>query len=422
MHSSTSSTDACRTGDYDQLARSGHYSDSPQGLWGKYDNVRRFWENQISRFIVAPAVERVRSYAASADRGARILDLGCGSGEGWELLTSTSEADADIRLFAADEIDSYHGIDLSPAMIDAAHTRFAHSSRTRFDVGDLTDPRSFLGESYDLYYNSYGSLSHLDDAQLAALLDAIAVSQPDACTVIVDVHGQFSPEWPIYWGATNDPRSPRMRPYDMSWLYPPAEAASHRHEFSDYRIRYWGGRELESFLRRLPRVAPRIASLRLIDRSIAVGRHVDTGVFNPQATPTRRAVNRLFEFNERAPTADLRFPEIPLAENPDIAAFHSEFAAVWNACIGWFAEVSAGREDGVATDRLARRLPEALRPALAAIASAANGFGWLQPGAPVANLIQPQFALFLRQLEFQSQRGLGCGHGLIAVLDLAGRV
>jgi SAM-dependent methyltransferase len=407
-----------RTGDYDQLAEQGHYSDSPQGLWGKYDNVRRYWENQITRFIAAPAVKRARRQAAAAGRGARILDLGCGSGEGWELLTGARASEPGARLFAPDDVACYHGVDLSPAMIASARSRFATTSRASFAVGDLTEPAAFLGEEYDLYFNSYGSLSHLDDTQLSDLLTAIATRQRKPCSIVVDVHGQFSPEWPDYWGCTRDPGAPRMRPYDMTWLYPPAEAAMHRHEFTGYRIRYWGGSELEQFLRQVPGLCDRLASVRLFDRSIAVGRHLDTGVFNPQARPVRRAVNRLFEFNDHPGVGDLRLPTLPTAADATIASFHHDFALTWNACVDWFVSLCTAGPDAALGRSLAERLPPALQLGMEAITASALGLGWLKPGAPVANIIQPQFALFLRQVEFHLQRGLGCGHGLIAVLDL----
>lgn len=73
-------------GDYGHLVQKGHYVQMPSGLWGKYDNVRRCWENQITRFALQPALQRLRTRAKKEGRGLRILDMGCGSGEGWDIL------------------------------------------------------------------------------------------------------------------------------------------------------------------------------------------------------------------------------------------------------------------------------------------------------------------------------------------------
>ena len=59
-----------------------------------------------------------------------------------------------------------------------------------------------------------------------------------------------------------------------------------------------------------------------------------------------------------------------------------------------------------------------LQQGMAAIAETARHPAWFDPGDPEANLLQPQLGLLLRQLEYHMQRGLGCGHGLLAVLQV----
>ncbi|MBL7178122.1 MAG: hypothetical protein ISS66_20045 [Desulfobacteraceae bacterium] len=80
---------------YSKAANTGRY-DKSSGLLGKYDNVRRFWEDQVTGIFLRPALndlmERKRRYL---DR-IRILDLGCGSGDGYDLLMAVITKDPGI--------------------------------------------------------------------------------------------------------------------------------------------------------------------------------------------------------------------------------------------------------------------------------------------------------------------------------------
>lgn len=407
---------------YDTLVHQGHYGTSPQGLWGKYDNVRRFWENQVSRFCVRGAIARLQ--AGRFDPRLRILDLGCGSGEGWELLTRIPAGTKSAKpyLLAQEDIGHFHGVDLSPEMVQEANSRHGHRANTAFEVCDLRKCDDFLRENdaYDVYYNSYGSLSHLQDNDLHGLLHAVGEHQRGACVVVVDVHGQYSLEWPCYWGYSRDRRKNRLQPYSMTWLYPPEEQESHREEFREYRVRYWGGYELRRFLASIPSWQGRIGRIRLVDRSILVGRHMDTGDFNEARGRTRSAVNALFEFNQLSPAADLRIDSVPAVDDPEIASFLDDYRETWNALAAWFERLAKKREGRNEVSDLSRRfrLPDSLKKGLEMLVAQRDHFDWLEPGDPVSNLLQPQFGLLLRQLEYHKQRGLGCGHGLVAVVEL----
>ena len=71
---------------YTEAVKSGLYA-KRSGLVGKYDNVRRYWEDQLTRYtlhiFLAPFVYAKRK----ALERVRVIDLGCGSGEGYEILT-----------------------------------------------------------------------------------------------------------------------------------------------------------------------------------------------------------------------------------------------------------------------------------------------------------------------------------------------
>ncbi|MCW8131742.1 MAG: class I SAM-dependent methyltransferase [Planctomycetota bacterium] len=419
-----STLDLCQENapDYGNLVKDGHYDDMPHGLWGKYDNVRRFWENQVSRFAVHDSVVRIK------ERGKRlrIADLGCGSGEGWDLLMQipTLEASDDAKLLAPEDVAHYYGVDLCAEMIETARRRFAGTAGLEFRAGDLREPDAILNgrPPFDLYYSSYGSYSHLTDSEMLNLIEAIAAHARGPAVLVMDMLGQYSLEWPQYWGYSRDPKAPRMMPYTMTWLYPPGEQERHRDEFSDYKLRLWGGREFERFVRRIPAVAKRVSSLAITDRSIFVGRHVDTREFNPDSPPIRRGVNGLFEFNCVTRPEDLLVGSLPFCEEPEVQAFLASWRETWNRAVGIYGRLVSNdppSPDDFGT--MLKGLPQPLRQGMEALALLRFRQGWLQPGDPVANLLQPQFAMLLRQAEYHAQQGLGCSHGFVAVLELNGR-
>ncbi len=413
-----------RTG-YGRLVQDGHYAHAPSGLWGKYDNVRRIWEDQITRFAIRPALERLRRQARDEGRGLRVVDLGCGAGEGLDLLLQVpAGGDRAWGRYLLNEQDlaAYHGIDLCPNMIEQASRRCAGKPQLSFAVGDLAELGSFLAghPSFDLYYNSYGSLSHLDDTQLRTMVADVVDHAYGPCVLLIDVHGQFSAEWPCYWNYSRDPAAARMQPYNMVWMYPASEWPDRLQQQRDYRVRYWRGEELRRFLLAVPGVAERQHALTLVDRSVLVGRHVDTGIFHPGVKPLRRAVNAMFEFNQRSDAIDLEADRLTATGDAEADGFFVDFVSAWNVLVHWFDDLGAGRQPIRAADLCAAGgpIPLALLTGMEALAEQARRLAWFDPGDPEANLLQPQFGLLLRQLEFHAQRGLGCGHGLLAVLEL----
>jgi SAM-dependent methyltransferase len=412
---------------YGRLVRDGHYADAPSGLWGKYDNVRRIWEDQITRFAVRPALAQLVHEARLAGRGLRIIDLGCGTGEGHDLLLRVPPGQRSERgryVLEPEDLAVFHGIDLCPEMVAQCRARFSDDPRMRFTQADLNDCATLLRREppYDLYYNSYGSLSHLADDGLRNLIDAIVASQQGPCALVIDVHGQYSPEWPCHWSYSRDPQAPRMQPYNMVWMYPPAERERRLAEQHDYRVRYWRGDELRDLLRSIPGLDGRMHHLSLVDRSVLVGRHMDTACFDQHARPIRRAVNTLFEFNCAVDPATLAAYTLPGSGDPAVDRFFAEYTRSWNTLLHWFTGILQGEPVPTPAElcQAGGPVPMVLEGGMQVIADAARNLAWFDPGDPEANLLQPKFGLLLRQLEFHMQRGLGCGHGLVAVLTIAG--
>ena len=86
---------------YTEAVRSGLYA-KQSGLVGKYDNVRRLWEDEITRILLRPHLQRLIQRCRTSLRRIRILDLGCGSADGFELLSGVRDRDADLEDFEVD--------------------------------------------------------------------------------------------------------------------------------------------------------------------------------------------------------------------------------------------------------------------------------------------------------------------------------
>lgn len=402
---------ATRGATYTKVVREGHYAPGPRGLHGKLDNVRKYWENQLTRFYLAPYLERL----LQKRRSLRILDMGCGSGEGWDLLREIPDLRDDRwSLLSSARVELYRGVDLCSEMIHAARTRFHSWRAADFQLGDLGEPGDWLSEC-ELYFSSYGSPSHLEDERLAILLEAIARKAPSGAVVVLDMIGQFSLEWPSHWSGTTE-----MRPYNMLWLYPPHERSARRADFADYRVRYWGGEELSGFLNSLPHFGRRLRNLQLFDRSVFVGRHLDTLEFSPFGYPVRAAVNGLFEFNHYTRLSDLKVDPLPEGLEGEPRVFLHAYRETWNAVAAIFALLERGELGGRLQSALEHlSLPKPLQEGLDCLVQHARQLSWRKPAAPLRNSLQPEMAFFLRQLEFHLQRGLGCGHGLVAIAEVA---
>src|SRR3989304_7922629 len=98
---------------FDIAAQQGYYGLESGGLTGKKDYVRKYWEDIAIKLTIRGSIEKLltkRDYI-------RVVDLGCGSGEGFDLLTHISISQHlrfDKRSFvlSQDQI-SYTGVDVS---------------------------------------------------------------------------------------------------------------------------------------------------------------------------------------------------------------------------------------------------------------------------------------------------------------------
>ncbi|MBI2300506.1 MAG: class I SAM-dependent methyltransferase [Armatimonadetes bacterium] len=416
---------------YTQLVAAGAYERDSGGLFGKQDNVRRCWEDQINRqalrdFLSALVEEKLRSLSRL-----RVIDLGCGAGEGYEILTTVQHegmgVGADhLRVMPDWILGGYKGVDISPAMIEKARERYSTDPKLQFEVADLRDglPLAPDEEPYDIYFSSFGSLSHLDDDALGRVIDGICHHMGPRAVFVGDMVGRYSYEWQQYWDAPEE-GAETMRPYSMSYVYPPEVRADV--EPLTFPLRFWGGCELVDFVcARAGRHGVDIARQDVRDRSILVGRHMDTAEFNPNARPVRRVVASLHEFNRRTDLRELLFDYLPAPGHPELNHFYETYQMAWNNVVLARIDAVAGdghRDEGEPNQPCEANdnHPEGVCKAIHTIRNVVANVGWFEMGDPLANIIEPQLGYVLRMLEIDLQQGLGAAHGLLGIFELVRR-
>jgi len=367
-----------------------------------------------------PAVKTRVQQAAARARGLRILDLGSGAGEGYELLTRIDQDglnvdDAPRHVLPAAGIELYLGLDLSDAMLEQGRINYRSTPCVAFakaDLGEGLGPAN-TEAPFDIYFSSYGSLSHLDLPQFRRCLGKIASHAPADAVIVLDLIGRLSLEWPRHWRASSD--AEKYQPYSMSYLYDPADRESAPIE--SFPLRYWTSEELRAECNRVgAETGVRLEVLELMDRSVLVGRHVDTREYGCPLPPLRGRVNRLFEPNVRTPLDSLRICLEPLGVATELEGHLTTLVSSWNRVVDFTIErLSGNRVELVAIDGW-RHFPPPLQLALMTMDRVVDSVSWIDVGDVRASIVEPQLAYVLARLEYALQRGIGCGHGLVAVL------
>jgi SAM-dependent methyltransferase len=392
------------------------------GLFGKYDNVRAYWEDELTRVALRSLVRERTEECQAAGRGVRILDLGCGAGQGYELLTRIDQSDIDLQeehryVLPPERIELYLGLDLSESMISQGRENYHGVSHVRFCQGDLREGLgSALSESpFDIYFSSYGALSHLEGPALRRCLGEILRHAKPGGLVVLDLLGRYSPEWPGYWSARTE--AEKVRPYSMSYLYP--ESERHNGDVERFSLRFWTGDEIRELCAELGKEhGVPIRALEVLDRSIFVGRHVDTGEYGTCLPPLRSLVNQLYEQNVRTKLERMRVTYRPVEGADELNRFFTKMARCWNALIDFTIERLRGTRVSLVEMDGWRAYPPPWQIARVTLDRVIDSVAWIDVGDVRANIIEPQLAYVLRRMQQQLQEGRGCGHGLVAVLQV----
>ena len=150
---------------YSEAVKSSLYA-KKTGLVGKYDNVRRYWEDEITRHFAYPHLQKLADRCRAQMRRMRILDIGCGSADGYELLTGIRDRDSslqemEVQLLTPGVLGQYKGIDLNSDLLKQAREIYGSNPKMGFAQVDFTKglPGRKKGDAYDLYFSSFGTSS-----------------------------------------------------------------------------------------------------------------------------------------------------------------------------------------------------------------------------------------------------------------------
>ncbi len=404
-------SDESVTGVYDHASHSDTYNQVAPGLFGRYDNVYRNWEDPLFRGTLSRFLQGIRKNHPEFLSGTPVLDLGCGSGKGWDLLHDLREPHvAPDRGPLLLENPSYLGVDLSPGMIRMAQRQYGSRTDAMFREWDLTQglPPEVASANFRIFFSSYGTLSHLDESDLEALIEEILERTGERSVFVADLLGRFSYEWPCYWSEDGS-----RKPYSMSHIVPPALRKGP--SVDSFPMRFWGGEEFREFVGKAASARKiRIVNRLLRDRSLLVGRHLDTREYNPSAPPLRWNVNSLFERNRRTPLENLRFSYQERKGFAEENRFFHHLTGAWNALVESAERLFEGKMPPALPEAPWKREVERLVQELKKGVEAAPH---LPHPHPRENLLEPALAYQLRALEERLQKGKGNGHSLLALFE-----
>lgn len=405
---------------YAEAVQRGDYNQYSGNIFGKHDNVRTYWEDQLTRFVLRPFLSELVTNRLSQGKKLRILDLGCGTGQGYELITKIDKRDLDLglqhdRVLPEEEIEVYLGLDLCQEMVDKGNEIFKDNAHINFKQADLREGLDAVKEEkpFDIYFSSYASMSHLDKHHLVQLLKDICNHSSNESLIILDFLGRYSIEWPDYWNVETE--AEKIRDYSMSYLYFESEGNA---EIEHFPVRFWTGDEVEYLVEEIfLETKIQIELLKKFDRSILIGRHTDTKLYNHALNPIRKVVNCLHENYMRTDLSDLIINTAIIPNHPLATPFLNELIKSWNILVNYCQQRF---EDHMSLTKLEgwSEFPSHLQFVLMNIDRVITDTGWMWYGEPRANIIEPQLGYALRNLEIKLQKGFGCGHGLVAIFKV----
>lgn len=400
------------------------------GLVGKYDNVRRYWEDEITRQFIMPHLSRLLDRCHAKLRRLNILDFGCGSADGYELLGGIRQREAnlqehEVHLLSPENLGIYKGTDLNEDLLAQAAAIYGHNPKMVFEKFDFTQPfRLAEGERpYDLYFTSYGTCSHHnEDRTMVNLLADIAGQTRDYSLIVCDWIGRYSYEWQTLW--TDDPAALPNMDYVVSYIYSAEERARRRRQLQHLTLRLVSRGEAEDMARQAGEKAGiPVKPLVFFDRSIFTGRHMDTREYNPFAQPIRTAVNSLHETNIRT---DLNSVLLDYHPRPGFDVLNNCFEHIqvcWNTLVGYtniLLNLYDQKQQRYVSPppAIPSSYPPPLREMMERLRSVVEDVGWLEIGLPRERIIEPQLGYSLRHLVSSLQQGLGMAHGLVGIFEV----
>lgn len=406
---------------YNLAAGTGKY-EKTSGLTGKYDNVRRFWEDQLTGINMRPALNDLVQYKRERLERLRIIDMGCGSGDGFDLIMSVTSEDPALydyvhQAITPDIFQDYLGVDINDNLLAQAEELYGNTPKMRFQKVDLSNGFPIMKEEapFDLYLTSYGTMSHLHDSQAVDLISDICRHAPNKAVFIGDWLGRYSLEWQDLWHE--NPNEEYFMDYRISYIYPPEERK--REDIPVFPLRLMTRDEIMAIIEKVQeRTGVSIKPVTFFDRSILVGRHLETGDYNKHCPNLREAINSLFESYTRTDLERLLVDYVPRQGFGYLTNFFDFFFMSTNTLVEQTMRMLSEFGTEEPTAKVETYYPPSLTEALQTMEKVIRTAGLLKYGDPRANIIEPQLGYSLRKLEMELAPGTGMGHSLVGIFEI----
>jgi len=408
---------------YSQAVNSGMYR-REKGIRRKYDNVRIFWEDEIIRIFLKPYIENRLHSQKKKGKKLRILDLGCGSGDGYELFremnkSNTGILESKIKLLDDDSLGLYKGIENNKDLLAQNRERWGEKSKMICSWGDFSQglPLKEKEKPYDIYFASYGVMSHINDDQTVQLFSDIIRHAENGSIIMGDWLGRYSYEWQELWN--DNTRKEQWMDYYISYIYPPEKRKNLK--LTPLKLRLMSRDEIMNLVKRIEKnMGEQLEVEEIYDRSLFVGRHMDTNDYNKYLHPLRNQVNLLFERGSRT---DLQKLKLNYHHHTAIRSqnkYFEEFSSVWNALIDYTVQLlkELDRKEESTNIKYKEQYPDNIHFLFENMKCIIKNIDCFQMDDVRADCIEPQLGYCLRDLEMSLQQGQGNGHGLTGIFSI----
>ncbi|MCW3490972.1 class I SAM-dependent methyltransferase [Dethiobacter alkaliphilus] len=399
---------------YSQAASSGLYA-KPTGLRGKYDNVRRFWEDEATRLFFRPYLQELMEH--NPQKKVRILDIGCGCGDGFDLLCGIRQSSVELSqaapyLLPQERIEEYRGLDINPQLLEQGACQYANNGKVGFSRVDFLQGLGLKEQKpYDIFLANYGTLSHCSDEEVVRLLCEIARESHDGALFIGDWLGSFCYEWQNLW--QEDDEEEQYIDYKISYIYEPEKRQEL--QLDSFPLRLMNEKSLRKLVAQVNKVSSDgIVIRKIFDRSLFVGRHMETAEYKGAAQPIRTLINSLLEPGVRTDFANLKITCRPREGFPRLNSYFNGLQNQWNAMVQYTEDFLCGQARNVYRYSNNVALSTMMQEMNILLTCAKK----LQLEDVRANIIEPQLGYMLRNIEMNWSTGLGIGHGFGVVLEI----
>ncbi|ABG51035.1 Methyltransferase type 12 [Trichodesmium erythraeum IMS101] len=382
-------TSECIKSNYDKSNAVEHYLSKD-----RRDGVKVEWEEPFSCSVFKKAIRL--SHKIKKDK-LKVLDIGSGTGDGYELLKKLFKEYKEISNYQLE----YLGIDISPQMVKAANDLYAKENHVRFKCEDIR--HSNITDFFDVYLSCGVPYSHLTNDELYQAIKTIVTNvrkYNSRCAVVVDVLGRYSIEWTPKWNETR-------------WDYSMSFFESEGHAEPTW-MSFYSHDDLQNIMQKAAdAVGCPVERFQFFDRSIMVGRHTSTGQFNPKLPNYRNLINSLMEPGEETELNKLIF-QVELTTAPKhILEFFEKFSGWWNLLVS-----QAGAILGESIEVELVDLPQEVQGFKAELD---KEFQQISGKDARRQKVELMLAQVLQKLEATQQPGYGVGHDLFGVMWLDAR-